>query len=196
MNYLSHLFFSQRTPLSMTGNLMGDFKPDAELFNRLPKEIILGIKNHRFVDRETDKYLPVKELRPLFAPERRRFVGIVTDIAFDYFLIKHWDDLAIVEFPEFVQSCYSGLEQSRQWMPPRMSYVTAKMQEHDWLSTYATMDGISKTIDQVSKRIRFKNNLAGSVVEVTNNYEQIESVFLELFKHLTAQVKKAKIEYV
>lgn len=194
MNYLSHLFFSKRTPLSMTGNLMGDFKPDAELRSRLPKEITLGIENHRFVDRETDQYLPVKELRQLFTQERRRFAGIVTDIAFDYFLIKHWDDLAVIEFPEFVQSCYLGLEQGRQWMPPRMSYVTTKMQEHDWLSTYATMDGISNTIDQVSKRMRFKNNMAGSVVEVTNNYEQIERVFLELFKHLNTQVLAAKIE--
>ena len=196
MNYLSHLFFSKRTPLSMTGNLMGDFKPDAELLNRLPIDITLGIENHRFVDRETDKFLPVKELRSLFSSERRRFAGIVTDIAFDYFLIKHWNDLAVVEFTGFVQSCYSGLDQSREWMPPRMSYVTTKMQEYDWLSTYATMDGISKTINQVSKRMRFKNNMTGSVVEVTNNYEQIESVFLELFKHLTTQVKEAKIEDV
>ena len=173
---------------------MGDFKPDAVLRSILPKEITLGIENHRFVDRETDKYLPVKELRPLFSPERRRFAGIVTDIAFDYFLIKHWDDLAVVEFPEFVQSCYTGLEESREWMPPRMSYVTSKMQEYDWLSTYATMDGISKTIDQVSKRMRFKNNMAGSVIEINNNYDQIESVFLQLFSHLNEQVQSAKIE--
>jgi acyl carrier protein phosphodiesterase len=194
MNYLSHLFFSQRTSLSMAGNLMGDFKRGRDIQQALPTEILLGIQNHKLVDSKTDQFAGVQQLRTVFSSDRRRFAGVVTDIVFDYFLIKHWEHFAELDYHPFVQSCYQGLAETQQWMPERMQFVVGKMQEHDWLNVYATLDGIDRTINQVSKRIRFENKMAGAIEEVEANYAQIEDVFMDLFAHLKEEVARAAIE--
>ncbi len=174
---------------------MGDFKPSKELLAIQPKAVLLGIENHRLVDKETDRFEDVKQLRPLFSQERRRYSGVVTDIVFDYFLIKHWRRFTAVDFDLFINQAHSGLQQSMELMPPRMRYVIANMIEHDWLRTYSTLDGISITIDQVSKRIRFENSMAGSIDEVKEHYEQIELCFLKLFKHLQDVVNTQRVEF-
>ncbi len=180
--------------MSFTGNLMGDFKPSLELKQRLPLEIQLGIQNHRWVDKVTDDFAAVKELKPLFTKPRRRFAGVITDIAFDYFLIKHWERFAIISRHSFISDCYSGLNQCLEYMPPHMQHVVINMQKHDWLNSYGTLEGIAVTIDQVSKRIRFKNQMIGAISEVEANYQQIEEVFLDLFEHINQQVEYAAIE--
>ena len=173
---------------------MGDFKPSAELKAQLPAGVLAGIQNHRLIDRATDRFPPVKRLRGVFSPERRRYAGIITDIAFDYFLIKHWERFTHINFDQFVDVAYDGLGAGRHWMPPRMQTVVDNIRQYDWLRAYATLDGIAHTIDQVGKRLRFDNAMAGGGDEVRDHYEQIEEVFLALFAHLQQVVEDAEIE--
>ena len=194
MNYLSHLFFSQRTPESFTGNLMGDFKPSEQLTQNLPHAVLLGIENHRLVDRHTDSYQAVRDLRTQFSKEKRRYAGVITDICFDYFLIKHWSDYTSMPFADFSKQAYQGLSDCKVMMPPRMQSVVGNIIKHRWLEQYATLEGIDHTINMVSKRLRFDNNMAQSRAEIERLYSNIETVFFSLFEYLSEQVELASIE--
>lgn len=173
---------------------MGDFKPAPDLLSRLPEEVLLGIENHRLVDRYTDQFQAVRDLKPLFSKQRRRFAGVITDIAFDYFLIKHWRSYTDLEFDDFTDKAYAGLQQCQALMPPRMLAITQSMIKHRWLGHYASMQGIADTIDRVSQRIRFKNNMSGAITEVEANYAEIEAASQLLFTHLQRVVESHGIE--
>ena len=172
---------------------MGDFKRHSFVIS-LPDPILKGIQNHRFVDKCTDQTPEVKQLRQVFSPQRRRFAGVVSDIAFDYFLIKHWSKFEDTLFDDFVDESYAGLLKSIHYMPDQMQRVVKLMCDHDWLRTYSTLEGLDLTINQVAKRIRFKNTMTGAIDEVTANYEAFERVFLILFPQLRHQVTEASIE--
>lgn len=173
---------------------MGDFKPSPDLKARLPIGVLNGIENHRLVDRITDGFEPVKALKPLFSGQRRRYAGIMLDMVFDYFLIKHWSEFEQRSFTDFKQQCYQDLALCRDLMPPRMALVTERMQESDWFAHYANLEGIGYAIDQVSKRMRFENQMSGGIDELVTHYEAIEQVFLQLFELLIDEVNASAIE--
>lgn len=193
MNYLAHLFFSQNTSLSLTGNLMGDFAKGVDL-NKLPIEIYKGIENHRLVDKFTDQHHLVRTLKTPLSAERKRFSFIISDVVFDHFLAIHWHKFSDQNFDQFVQDSYSKLLQAQHHMPEQMQLVVQRMASQDWLSSYKSIDITGKAIDSLSNRIRFKNNLAGAIVEVKANYHEYEDVFLKFFPELQQHVIQTKIE--
>lgn len=168
---------------------MRDVQVDA-----LPQEVQCGIKNHKAVDRFTDSHVKVKQLKKHFSQQRRRFAGIVLDVTFDYFLAKHWAHFSQQEFQEFVDYCYSSLLQQRHLMPDRMRYRINWMVSSDLLSTYATLDGVERSLNGISSRMRFENQLMGAVEEVVANYHEVENVFLDFFQELREYLTIQDIE--
>jgi len=79
MNWLAHLFLSEKTPDSLMGNLLPDFLRNAEL-QALPREFDRGIRLHRIVDAFTDSHPVVLQSRRRLSPPYRRYAGIVVDM--------------------------------------------------------------------------------------------------------------------
>ncbi|VAW70149.1 Acyl carrier protein phosphodiesterase [hydrothermal vent metagenome] len=92
MNYLAHLFLSEKSQDALLGNLMGDFIK-GNTFEGLTKDAIHGIKLHRGVDKYTDSHSDVAQSKKRISPERRRYAGILIDVFYDHFLVKHWNGI-------------------------------------------------------------------------------------------------------
>jgi len=193
MNFLAHCFLAQPNQYSLYGNLLGDFIAGADL-ESMPKAVLNGLENHKLVDRFTDSHDSLRPLKELLSKERKRFSGIMSDVVFDYFLIKHWQKFSDQDIHQFVQNTYSDLEKQIPNMHSRMANSMNFMLENDGLLFNKDLTGVGRTLDRLSSRIRFKNKLAGSIVEIEQHYQQYEIAFLHLFPELISKVKVEAIE--
>jgi len=188
MNYLAHVFLSPPNTLVMTGNLMGDFVK-GNSFSNLPVEVVQGIHLHRAIDKFTDQHSCVIELKHLLSQKRKRFTGIISDIVFDHFLASKWQMYTNENITNFAERHYHALNENLTVMPNSMQTMVLKMIERNWLARYDCIVTTGLAIDAVSERIRFKNNLAGAIVEVNEHYETYEKAFDVFFPELVDYVK-------
>lgn len=193
MNYLAHLYLSPAVDPSRLGNIMADFLRDVDR-ERLPQEVKAGIELHQRVDGFTDSHTLVRELRQRFSPQRRRFAGVILDVVFDHFLIKHWSRYTTLDFDEFVDTAYASLERQQELMPERMQLVVGWMMQHDWIRSYAQLDAIGKALDGLAGRVKRDHGFHGSIAEVREHYTAIEDGFMAFFPQLVAFVSHAEDE--
>lgn len=193
MNYLAHLYFALSDAQSLTGNLMGDFTRGLEV-EHLPPKITLGLKNHRSIDSFTDSHTITRQLRNLFSGQRRRVAGIILDVVFDHFLIKHWGKLHPQPLNDFLLRAYGGLLDQQNHMPSRMRTVVSRMAESNWLLGYTQLEGVVYALDRMAERRPIANALAGSHQELEDNYAAIEAGFGEFFPQLVNHVHLSEVE--
>jgi acyl carrier protein phosphodiesterase len=187
MNYLAHLRLSQTDAESMVGNLMGDFRKYLGE-TELPDKVNMGIENHLRVDKFTDSHPVILDLKRLFSRKRRRFAGIVIDVTFDYFLIRHWQEFNHSDMNNFIDKAHDNISSLSDLMPERMQYVMNYMIRDNWLRSYASLEGIAFALDRMAGRIRFENNFAGAIDEVKFVHRELEQGFLEFFPELVEHV--------
>ena len=187
MNYLAHLWLAPRERHAMIGNLMGDFRRHLNGMS-LPGAVMRGIETHQRVDRFTDSHPEVQRLKTCFSRKRRRYAGIILDVAFDHFLAVHWDSYATEPRREFIDYSYACLHGGMELMPARMQRVVGYMIGEDWLGSYRELSGVATALDRLSRRMRFENHLHGAAAEVERHYQAIDAGFSRFFPDLVHHV--------
>ncbi|NVK54474.1 MAG: DUF479 domain-containing protein [Alteromonadaceae bacterium] len=195
MNFLAHLFLAQPTADSYFGNLLGDFRRGVDL-NDYPHAVRTGVANHMHVDKFTDHHPLVKKAKTLVSESRRRYAGIMLDILFDHFLIKHWQHYSHQSLHDFCEDVYTRLGSRVHVMPSRMQIVVKGMLKYRWLTTYQNLSGVGKALDRTAGRIRFANSFHGSIEEVQANYSDFEQAFTAFFPELIESVRAHNIEII
>ncbi|WP_293355003.1 MULTISPECIES: ACP phosphodiesterase [unclassified Microcoleus] len=194
MNYLAHLFLSDRTPASLIGNLLGDFVKGSAV-NLYPDAIRSGIDLHRKVDRYTDCHVIVRSSKSLVCSQRRRFAGVLIDMFYDHFLAKNWLEYSEVPLPDFARGVYQVLQDSRDILPESLQQIVPTIIARDLLCSYREIGGIDIALNRMSARIKWTNNLADGIEDLTVNYQQLESDFRAFFPDLINYAATCKNQY-
>jgi acyl carrier protein phosphodiesterase len=196
MNYLAHIYLAEESEESVLGNIMGDFVKGS-IGDGFHPEIERGIRTHRKVDVFTDSHEIFKASKKLISPGRRRFAGVIIDLAFDHLLSKNWQAYSDADLRGLIRKTYSLLERKKAMLPEKFRLFLPRMIEEDWLGSYGTLEGTGIALDRISERLRRRfhreNTLKGAVEEIESNYTELENNFNAFFPEIISFVEELRI---
>ncbi len=193
MNYLAHLLLSGESDELMVGNLIGDFVK-GKINGNYPIRIGKGITLHRQIDSYTTSHPRAVSGRNRFSPERRRLAGIILDVCFDHFLIRHWNTYSDINFPQFVDEVHQRIQPYRHILKDGMLFFQSRKNIGYLLETNQDLDGVSYILSRISNRLRKGGALLNAIDEIETNYDQLENDFKSFFPDLVAYVKTVRPE--
>ncbi|CCN68409.1 ACP phosphodiesterase [Vibrio nigripulchritudo] len=189
MNYLAHLHIADFCKSNLLGNLLGDFvkgSPDG----RFQQDIVNGIKLHRFVDSYTDTHPIVKDLKPLFPDELKRFSPIALDMFWDHCLARHWKhhhNMSLSEFCLYAESDVKSEETDE--LPERFLTVSGYMWEGQWLLSYAELSNIQFALKRMAMRRPRLASLSECGATLESEYKALNQAFHTLYPDVLNNAK-------
>ena len=184
MNYLAHMHLAFPHRALMVGNFLADFFNKRKLED-LPHEYQVGVDFHRFIDNYTDSYSNKKEALSLLYDDHGKYAGVVLDVFYDYFLVKHWTLFSRLSLREFESSVYDifGNEKKKTKEPFLTKFET--ILSHHWLvKSVKDEAGLMNTFTRIQTRAKFSGNFMNAYETLTEKEDQLEQLFLPFYADL------------
>ena len=187
MNYLAHLYFSDRTPEAAVGSLAGNFFKGS--LERHPPQLRPALALHRAIDAFTDFHPDVTATRRLIFESAGHYGGVVLDVFYDHLLSMSWSRYAREPLQSFAGEMYGLLRAGRALIPSAFAPVVDSMIEHDWLTHYGSDTGWIGTLQRMQQRLpgMDASRAATGVLDVR---EEVETRFHAFFPELQELVRE------
>jgi len=193
LNYLAHLYLSQSNTDLMVGNYIADHVKGRDYLT-YPEGIQKGIKMHREIDTFTDTHAIPQRGKDRLYNKYGKYSAVLIDMFYDHVLAREWSDYSPIALSTFSRSAYKVLKAQQHLFPPASSRTLDWMSRGDWLSGYATVEGIGRALSGISQRARFDNNMDTSVDALIEFYPEYKAEFAEflplMIKHLRPYFKE------
>lgn len=188
MNFLAHAFLSPGTPGVMEGNVLADWvKGRARL--TYPAGVRAGFELHQRIDGFTDTHAAPARCAQLLEERWGRYAGILVDVFFDHVLAAEWGAYARGPLEEFTAGVYGRLLAARTWLPEGVQFGIHAMTADDWLTGYATLDGIRLALTRMSVRLQGRGHpieLAPAADDLYTQRAVFGKAFAQFFPELRA----------
>ena len=193
MNFLAHIYLSQNIDKVKIGNFIAD-SVRGNNFGDFDPEVQKGIILHRSIDTFTDAH-------PIFRVGTKRlhsryhhYAGVILDVFYDHFLARNWSRYSSIPLQEHNHQFYDLLEKNLDWMPERIEKILPIMRSQDWLTTYATIGGLSEILFQMDRRTKLVSKMQFAPEELEEYYDEYEAEFFEFFEELRKFVDQKWID--
>ncbi len=193
MNYLAHAYLSGTDGDFLIGNFIADHVKGSAI-HRFPEKVRQGILLHRMIDSFTDSHPVVEECKAALRPRFRKYAPVITDIYFDHFLARDWERYHHEELPVYARGCYTHLRLNEQLLPERTVFMLGYMEKQDWLTGYATTQGIGMALKGMARRARFESGMEHAQGFLEENYKLFDSGFERYFPDLQRHVESQIIK--
>lgn len=178
MNFLAHIYLSDNDPELQIGNFIGDHVKGKNYLT-LPQNIADGVILHRKIDTFTDNHPVFRQSKKYFQPEYGLYSGVIVDMVYDHFLAKNWDKLHPINLYDFTQNFYSALNTYLPILPEKTQIVAPYLIQENWLYSYKTIEGITKTLERMDARTKNLSKMRYSHLTLTQYYQNLEYDFFD-----------------
>ncbi|RDV16334.1 DUF479 domain-containing protein [Pontibacter diazotrophicus] len=192
MNFLAHIYLSGEDEALLIGNFIADAVKGKQVDLYTPG-IAKGIRLHRLIDHYTDTHPIVAESKARLRPKYRKFAPVIADMYYDHFLAANFERYAPKPLSAFAQEVYALIERHYELLPPRVQHLFPYMQQHNWLLSYARLEGIAQALTGMSRRAKFVSGMETAGVELQENYALYAAEFDAFFPELVQFVEETKI---
>jgi len=188
MNFLAHIYLSGDDDEIKIGNFIADGihgKPDQFL-----PGVQKGIMIHRAIDSYTDAHPIFRQGTKRLHANYHHYAGVIMDIFYDHFLAKNWAHYHTQPLEEFSTDFYKLLENNYNTLPPRSQGMMPHMMAHNWLLSYASLEGIARTLMQMDHRTKKISGMTNAINELKEFYSEFEAEFTTFFEDIRAYVSQ------
>ncbi len=184
MNHLAHLLLAGDDAEAQVGQLLADFVTAGDIAAFAPG-IRAGIRAHQRIDSFADSHPVFARARRRLKPPYRRFGGVLLDICFDHFLARCWERYGGGgSLAGFADRTCRILNDYRDLPPARFRRAVAAMCRDDWLVGYASLAGVDRALQGLSKRFPRANPLASGGTVPRDQHAALEADFQAFFPAL------------
>jgi acyl carrier protein phosphodiesterase len=191
MNFLAHIFLSGHNPDIIIGNFIADHVKGKQILDFSP-EIRNGINLHREIDSFTDSHAIVRDTKIRIRPAFKKYAPVVADVYYDHFLAASWQQWSGVSLETFAADFYKMISESSHLLPKRTQNMLTYMIRQNWLTSYASVDGISNILTAMASRTKFISNMEKGGDELIRNYDSIKKDFELFFPELQHHTAKKR----
>ena len=153
MNFLAHLWLSERAQLPLAGAILGDSLRGA-LPPAMPEALARSVRLHRRVDAATDRHPRVQAARRRFDAGRRRYAGIVLDVLFDHVLAQDWPGYSGESLADFAGRAGRAVAGESRWFEHAHQAAPDADRFAALLLSYRAESGIELALRRTAGRLR------------------------------------------
>ena len=187
MNLLAHAVLAGDEDGRIVGGLVADLVK-GPVPEELPRSIGEGIRVHRRIDVFTDAHPVTARSRNRLRGRWGRYSGILTDVAYDYCLVREWARYRKDSLGEFVGRVYRLLEGSMPVLPAGLARWARVMIGEDWLTSYGRWEGVELALRRISTRFKRPVDLAGATGDLARAERELVGDFEEFFPEVARHV--------
>jgi acyl carrier protein phosphodiesterase len=192
MNLLAHALLSPDDPAVLAGNLTADWVK-GRARHGLPAEMRRGMDLHGRIDAFTDAHRLVGRCAALLTPAWGRYAAVLVDILFDHVLSAEWPRWCTRARAEVIAAAYAALRSHVHLLPARAQWAVQALLADDWLTCYATLDGMALSLTRLSTRLQARGHaveLAPAVADFVVHRQAFHEAFGGFFPELRAEVER------
>lgn len=183
MNFLAHIYLSGNNERIKIGNFMGDGIRGKD-YENFHLDIKIGVLLHRQIDTFTDNHEIFRKSKRRFSTKYNHFSGIITDMIYDHFLAKNWNDYSSIPLDIFSNDFYKILQNHYDELNDKTKYLLPYMTDRNWLYNYQFLEDLEIILGQMDNRFKFESNMKESIIELKNDYFLFEDEFTLFFNEL------------